>query len=95
MPREVICVAMTATAPGVIGSTLVRWRRKILTLHTFGKVEELVPGTIFSKGFDVDFTLFFKHPVPIKTAFNLHTIILSLTLFGWFISTYLSIFLWE
>lgn len=53
MPREVVRVAMTATVPGVIGSTLVRWRRKILTLHTFGKAEERVSGTIFSKGFDV------------------------------------------
>jgi hypothetical protein len=50
---------MTATAPGVIGSTLVRWRRKILTLHTLGRVEERVSGIIFSKGFDVGLRLYF------------------------------------
>ena len=59
MPREVVWVAMTATAPGVIGSTLVRWRRKILTLHTLGRVEERVSGIIFSKGFDVGLRLYF------------------------------------
>ena len=59
MPGEVICVAMTATAASVIGSILVSWKRKILTLHTLGKVEELVSGTIFSKGFDVGFTPIF------------------------------------
>jgi hypothetical protein len=54
---------MTATAPGVIGSTIDRWRRKILTLHTLGKVEERVSGTIFSKGFDVALRIFFITPL--------------------------------
>jgi hypothetical protein len=80
---------MTATAPGVIGSILVRWRRKVFTLHTLGKVEERVPGTIFSTGFDVGFTPFLcDAPYQLKPLVNIHTFILSLTPFGWFISTY-------
>jgi hypothetical protein len=50
---------MTATAPGVIGSTLDRWRRKVLTFPTLGKVEERVSGTIYSKGFDVALRILF------------------------------------
>jgi len=75
---------MTATAPGVIGSTLVRWRRKILTLHTLGKVEERVSGTIFNKSFDVGFTpvCVYNAPHLLKPLVNLHTPIRSLTLFG-------------
>jgi hypothetical protein len=88
---------MTATVPGVIGSTLVRWRRKILTLHTLGKAEERVSGTIFSKALNAhvvntpspSFTpFFFDAPYKFTPHFNLRTFIFGLTLFGWFISIY-------